>query len=246
MKRGRTRTPRTQALVADSPLRRFDPRTKLALSLGASAAVMLPMDRLLVFLAVYTALFAWGRLLPYTARQVWRIKWVLILLFILDTWLVGLDLAAIICLRLILLAAAFTLFFMTTKSSELSLSLEKLHLPYRYAFSLSLAFQSLGLLDGEWRCILEAQQARGALPEISGVRSERLFRKVFEQVRNLVALSVPAILLTTRRAWSITEAAYARGFDSPVRRPYQQLRMAPRDWLFLIAIVVLIVGLYWS
>ncbi len=239
MNRSRNRTPHFQALVANSPLRRFDPRTKLALSLGASVAVMLPLDRLLVFLALYALLFAWGRLLPYAARQVWRIKWVLIILFVLDTWLVGLDLALVISLRLILLAGAFTLFFTTTKSTEFSLSLEKLHVPYRYAFSLSLAFQSLGLLDGEWRAILEAQRARGALPEMSGVR------KAVDQVRSLVALSVPAILLTTRRAWSITEAAYARGFNSPVRRPYQQLKMAPRDWLFLIAMIGLIVGLYW-
>ena len=46
----------------------------------------------------------------------------------------------------------------------------------------------------------------------------------------------------TRRAWSMTEAAYARGFESPHRRPYRVLRMRPADWL-LIAGVASLVGL---
>jgi energy-coupling factor transporter transmembrane protein EcfT len=41
---------------------------------------------------------------------------------------------------------------------------------------------------------------------------------------------VPAIVLTTRRAWAITEAACARGFDSPHRRPYRRLAMGWLDW----------------
>ena len=79
-----------------------------------------------------------------------------------DWLLVGLDLAVIVTLRLILLAGAFTIFFATTTPSELRLALEWFRVPYRFAFSLSLAFQSLGLLEDEWRAILEAQRARGA------------------------------------------------------------------------------------
>ena len=54
------------------------------------------------------------------------------------------------------------LFVGTTTPSELRLALEWLRVPYRYAFSVSLAFQSVGLLDDEWRAIYEAQRARGA------------------------------------------------------------------------------------
>ena len=74
---GRRRKP---ALVEASPLRRADPRTKLALSLCASLAVALPLERLAVFMGVYAALLLWARLLPEAARQVWRLKWVLIVL----------------------------------------------------------------------------------------------------------------------------------------------------------------------
>jgi energy-coupling factor transport system permease protein len=231
---------RSLVLREDSPLRRVDPRTKLALSLCASLAVMLSLEKLAIFMGLYVLLLLWARLLPEAARQVWRLKWVLIVLFVVDWLFVSLDLAVIISLRLILLAGAFTLFFATTTPAELRLALEWLRVPYRYAFSLSLAFQSVGLLDDEWRAIREAQQARGAWSQPGG------WRDLTAKVRDLVALAVPAIVLTTKRAWAMTEAAYARGFDSPHRRPYRQLALSWLDGLLLLATVtVAVILIFW-
>ncbi|OGO04246.1 MAG: hypothetical protein A2Y73_04140 [Chloroflexi bacterium RBG_13_56_8] len=218
---------RNLALVEDSPLRRVDPRAKLALSLCASLAVMLSLEKLAAFMGIYVMLLLWARLFPEAARQVWRLKWVLIVLFAVDWIFVSLDLAVVITLRLILLAGVFALFFSTTTPAELRLALEWLHVSYRYAFSLSLAFQSVGLLDDEWRAIREAQRARGAWSLPTG------WRDLVARVRDLVALSVPAVVMTTKRAWSMTEAAYARGFDSPRRQPFRHLAMSRLDWLLL-------------
>ncbi len=233
---------RQLALVEGSPLRRADPRTKLALSLCASLAVMLSLERLALFMLVYVGLLLWSRLMPVAVRQVWRLKWVLIGLFLVDWLVVGLDLAAIVTLRLILLTGAFALFVGTTTPGELRLALEWLRVPHRYAFSVSLAFQSIDLLDAEWRAVREAQRARGAWSlEWTG------WRNLIPQVRNLVSLTVPVIVLTTKRAWGMTEAAYARGFDSPRRRPYYQLAMGRLDWLLLMAAVVVSFGfLLWK
>lgn len=228
---------RSLALVENSPLRRADPRAKLALSLCASLAVMLSLEKLAAFMILYVALLLWARLLPEAARQVWRLKWVLLVLFVVDWLVVSRELAVIITLRLILLAGAFALFFATTTPGELRLALEWMRVPYRYAFSLSIAFQSVGLLDDEWRAIREAQQARGAWVPPTGWRS------LLSKVGDLVALAVPAIVMTTKRAWAMTEAAYARGFDSPRRRPYRQLRMGRLDWILLIGTVAVAVAL---
>jgi energy-coupling factor transport system permease protein len=215
-------------LVEDSPLRRADPRSKLALSLCASLAVMLSLEKLAAFLVLYALLLLWARLLPAAAQQVWRLKWVLLILFVVDWVFVGPDLAVVITLRLILLAGAFALFFATTTPNELRLALEWMRVPYRYAFGLSVAFQSVGLLDDEWRAILEAQQARGAwTPPASN------WRAFIRRFGDLVALAVPAVVLTTKRAWAMTEAAYARGFDSPHRKPYRQLRWSWLDGALL-------------
>ncbi len=230
MKLGSSRRRRSAVLAEDSPLRRADPRTKLALSLCASLAVMLPLGRLAFFMAFYVALLLWSRLLSHAASQVWRLKWVLLVLFVVDWLLVDLYLAAMVTLRIVLLTGAFSVFVRTTTPSEFRLALEWMKVPYRYAFSVSLAFQSVEILEDEWRAIREAQRARGAW-----AFEWRGWRRLIHQVRELVSLTIPAIVLATKRAWGLTEAAYARGFDSPHRRPYRRLRMAQFDWLLLTA-----------
>jgi energy-coupling factor transport system permease protein len=224
-------------LVEASPLRRADPRAKLALSACASLAVMLPLERLAVVMALYVLLLLWARLLPTAGRQVWRLKWLLIALLALDWLFVGLDLAIVVSLRVVLLAGVFTLFVSTTTPDELRLALERLRVPYRYAFSLSLAFQSVNLLSEEWAAIHEAQSSRGALARETGLRG------VVLQLRDWVAMTVPAIVLTARRAWAMTEAACARGFDSPRRNVYRQLAMRPWDWALAGLPAALIVAL---
>jgi energy-coupling factor transporter transmembrane protein EcfT len=224
-------------LIEASPLRRADPRAKLALSACASLAVMLPLERLAVVMALYVLLLLWARLLPTAGRQVWRLKWLLVALFALDWLFVGLDLAIVVSLRVVLLAGVFTLFVSTTTPDELRLALERLRVPYRYAFSLSLAFQSVNLLSEEWAAIHEAQSSRGAFERESGLRG------IVLQLRDWVALTVPAIVLTTRRAWAMTEAACARGFDSPHRSTYRQLAMRTWDWALVSLPVAIVVAL---
>ena len=230
---------RQLALVEDSPLRHADPRTKLFLSLAVSLVVMTSIERLLIFIGVYVFFLLWARLLIPTAQHIWRLKWVLTLLFFFDWWIISLDHAILICLRLILLTGVFALFFSTTNTRELGLALEKLRVPYRYAFSLSLAFQSLGLLDDEWRAIREAQSSRGALPNFSS------FWKFVTNVGDLISLTVPAIVLTTKRAWAITEASYARGFDSPHRVSYHSLAFTRLDFLLMTGTMIWLILLFW-
>lgn len=229
----------TQRLVTESPLRWADPRVRLALVMSLSLAIMLPIERLTLFLLFYAGLLLWARLARPVAAQVWRLKWALLFLFVVDWLVVDLELAIMVTLRVLLLANSFVFLVYTTTPGELRLALEWLRLPTRYAFSLSLAFQSLNLLAGEWRQIREAQQARGAWQpfEWSG------WRKLPAQVRELVALTVPAIVLTTKRAWSMTEAAHARGFDAPHRCSFYQLQMGWWDW-FLLAVVTAVLATF--
>lgn len=216
-------------LVTDSPLCHFDPRVRLILPLSASLLVMVPVAKLLLFFIVYALLFWWSRLAPIALRQLWRLKWWLLIIFVLDWLIVDLNLAVQVTLRVILLASAFIFMVYTTTPGELRLVLAWMRMPYRYAFSLSLAFQSVYLFTDEWQMIQEAQQARGAWQPWQW----RGWHALIPQIRQLVTLVVPAIVLTTKRAWTMTEAAHARGFDSPHRRPYHTLTMQPHDWLFL-------------
>jgi energy-coupling factor transporter ATP-binding protein EcfA2 len=187
--------------------------------------------------ALYALLLLWARLLPAAARQVWRLKWLLLMLFLIDWLVIDLELTVIITLRLVLLAGSFARFFATTTPVDLCLALEWMRVPYRYAFSVGLEFQSLDLLEGEWNAIHEAQAVRGAWT------GDRRWQRVVMRVRNSVALVVPAVVLTTKRAWAITEAAHARGFDSPRRRPFRRLRMTRFDWGLLASAGLACTGL---
>jgi energy-coupling factor transport system permease protein len=226
-------------LVENSPLRKLDPRTKLLMSGAVSFAVMLPLERLALFIAGYSLFLLWARLLVPAARQVWRMKWILVFLFLLDWWLIGLSHALTICSRLALLAGVFTLFFSTTNTRELGLALESLGVPYRYAFSLSLAFQSLGYFDDEWRAIREAQLSRGVFKDPTSLA------RIFRQAGDWVALTIPAIVLTTRRAWANTEAAYSRGFDSPKRKSYYSLKFGWADVFYILFTMAVLIALFW-
>ena len=87
----------------------------------------------------------------------------------------------------------------------------------------------------------EAQRARG----VWSLRQAG-WRRSLAQVGNLVALTVPAIVLTARRAWGMTEAAYARGFGAPHRRSFRQLAMTVLDWgLVSGATAVVAILIYW-
>ena len=228
-RRGKGEHKRLIRLVHESPLRRVDPRVKLLLGILVALAVMLPLERLIIFWMVFVALMFPARLAREMFYQVRRIAWIIVILFFLDWLTIDLNFAFLITFRFMLVVSAFVIFFATTRPEEFRLAMERLGVPYRYAFSLSLAFLSVSIVDEEWRAIREAQRSRGAWVEGSG------WSRIGERVRALVALGVPAVVLTVKRAWSLTEAAHTRGFDSPHRRPYRELAMTSIDWGLLLS-----------
>jgi energy-coupling factor transporter transmembrane protein EcfT len=226
-------------IAAASFLRRVDPRTKIALSLAASAAVALPLTPLAFFGTCFAGFLAAAGLAPLALAQLWRGRLWFAVLFLLDCAFVGLDFAALISLRLALLTSAFVLVFATTTPDELRAAGERFGLPPRLAFAFAAAFHSLALVEREWHGILEAQQARGIGKENSDTPRWRLRR---EDLRSVAALVVPAIVLAAQRAWSISEAAAARGFESPLHRPYGALRLRALDHVLLATTAVVLGG----
>lgn len=229
---------RAASLARHSFLRRADPRTKLALSVAASLAVMLSLPRLVVFLACYVALINAAGLMRPVIIHLRRLSLFLSLLFAFDWLFIGLGFAVLITLRLWLLVTAFTLLFATTTPEEVRQALERLGVPQRLAFAFATAYRSLDLVETEWLGILEAQRARGIVGQKSADRGWR------QRLTIAVSLIVPAIVLITQRAWSMTEAAAARGFESPLRVPCHGLRLGRLDHLLLAGTAGLFLGLY--
>jgi energy-coupling factor transporter transmembrane protein EcfT len=238
---GNMRRRRPLPLAEHSFLRGADPRTKLTLSLAASVAVMLPLARLAAFFACYLLLVAAAGLVPHALAQLRRLTLLLVVLFALDWLFIGLGFAALITLRLALLSTAFSLFFATTTPDELRGALEQMRVPSRLAFTFATAYRSLALVEDEWRGIIEAQRARGIFREPGSGGSWRAWRQHLASAASLV---VPAVVLTTQRAWSLAEAAAVRGLESPLRRPCRTLRLARLDYLLLAGAVGLLAILF--
>ena len=239
-RRGRGEHKRLIRMIPESPLRHVDPRVKLLLCLLVALSVMLPLERLVIFWLLFILGMVAARLGGEMLYQIRRIAFILIVLFILDWIAVGPAFALLITLRFTLVVSAFTIFFATTSPEEFRLALERLGFPYAYAFSLSLAFLSVSMMVEEWHNILEAQRSRGAWQEIQGLR------RIGDQLNSLVALGVPAIVLTVKRAWTFTEAAYTRGFDSPHRRPYREFVMHRIDWALALGALIAMVLLFFN
>jgi energy-coupling factor transport system permease protein len=173
------------------------------------------------------------------ARRLWRVTPFLIVLFIVDAVFLGTRFAVLITLRLILLLAAFSLLLATTTADELRAGLERLGVPRRFAFTFATAFRSVAFFEDEWRGIVEAQKARGLFDgPLDGPRGGWRAR-----LAAAVPLAVPAIVLATKRAWAVHEAAAARGFDHPGARAGQELRLRTLDYGLLAATTALLLGL---
>jgi len=229
-----------QPVAARSFLRTVDPRTKLVLTLLASAALMLPLPSLAIFVSLYGLALLLAGIGPHAARSIVRIRWLLVLLFVVDWMFVGVELAVVVTLRLALLVSASQIVLATTRPSELRRALEQLGMPERVAFSLGVAQRSLDELQSDLRRIVEAQRARGidfsVAEESMGARLRRWYR-------HSLGLMVPAIVVSTQRAWAAHEAAAVRGFGRPRIEDTTNTNLSMRDYVLMLISVVVLGGL---
>jgi energy-coupling factor transporter transmembrane protein EcfT len=129
---------------------------------------------------------------------------------------------------MVLLVTSFQLLVATTTADELRRGLESLGLPEAVSLARATAHRSVSLFEQEWRCIREAQMARGVFARARArARARRGWLRWRDDAHDAVALIVPAIVLATRRAWSLHEAATVRGIGAPRRAGPQRPRLQP-------------------
>lgn len=154
----------------------------------------------------------------------------------------GLELAALLALRILLLVAAAGLLTATTAPLALADGLEdllsplkKLRFPaHEVAMMTSIALRFVPTLGEEARRITTAQAARGADFSEGG-----LLRRARAMLPVLVPLTVGAF----RRADELAEAMESRGYrGGEGRTRYRELRFGPRDLLAPIVAVLVLAG----
>lgn len=141
------------------------------------------------------------------------------------------------------------LFIATTRPPEFASSLNRVGVPFRVAYAVSLALRYIPDVQRDFRTISQAQQARG-LDTSSRAR-------MTTRVRNLISVLMPLLLGALDRIETISAAMELRGFGRGRRRTwYGAQPMRGRDLvviaagLALIAVAIMLVigdgGRYWN
>jgi energy-coupling factor transport system permease protein len=213
----------------DTVVHRLDPRTKLYLAIilfivsflfNEVVVLSLIFFSLLLILAVARSLGQWFKTLKALS---FILLFIVLVNSIVATFTYPLGYAITMVVRLLDIMACFSIFFLTVHPDDFAQALIQLHIPFDFAFTLSMATRYVPTLAQEAQMIIDAQMARGL---------ELQKGNVVKQMRNYIPILIPLIVSSIRRAMSIAESLESRAFGSTKKRTYLHvLRMAKKDWL---------------
>lgn len=142
-----------------------------------------------------------------------------------------------ITLKYFAVIPAALLFIVTTHPSEFAASLNKIGIPYKIAFSVSLALRYIPDIQRDFRIIAQAQQARG----IDMSRNEKFLKRI----KNATAIVFPLILSSLDRIDTISNAMELRAFGKKKKRTwYSEKPFQMQDFLTIgIGCIILVLCL---
>ncbi len=196
----------------------------LTLALGAYAGVL---NRLLSLLKLLVPL----ALIMLVLQLAFVRQGNTLFAFVTDT---GLLTGSKACLRLLGVALPLILMLMVTKLTDLANAcVEKLHVPYRYAFTFTTALRFVPVFSQEMNAIMEAQTARGV---------EYDTKNPFKKLKLMLPLCIPLLISSVGKTDSAALAAEQRGFYLRNRASsYKRYPFAARDVVILACCVALVV-----
>ncbi len=202
-----------------SLIHRLNPVTKLLLTVAVCAAAFIT-DSLIFLLALLGLDLAIGFIAGVPKKTVGILKGLLKIaafLFLLQAlltrrgepvfWIVtdqGLLTAGKVVLRLMVVCMPLALVLAVTRISDLANALvQVLHMPYKYAFTLTTAIRFIPQFLSEMSGIMEAQTARGV---------EFDSAKGLKKLGMMLPLCAPLLISSVRRSEQTAVAAEVRGF----------------------------------
>jgi energy-coupling factor transport system permease protein len=145
--------------------------------------------------------------------------------------------ALFLVLRLLNIVLASALFVFTTDPTLFVVALTRLHISYRYAFTLILALRLVPLFDEEMSHVRAAQSTRGISVD------HGVLRGFFTRIRHTF---LPMIFSALSRIDTLTLAMDGRGFGYARRRTYaRRPHFAAKDWFITISSLLLTGFLLW-
>jgi energy-coupling factor transport system permease protein len=254
-----TTIPIGQYIAGTSFMHRVDPRAKLLFISFYIVCLFLantPLSFLVVAVICMFGVILSRIQIRYILRGLKPILWLILLTVIIQvltnkegallfSWRFieihekGLQEAALVSIRIILLMVSASLLTLTTSPIRLTDGLESLFSPFRrvgfpaheLALMMSISLRFIPTLLEETDKIAKAQMSRGAVFS-SG--------SIMKRINNILPLIVPLFVQSFRRAEDLALAMEARGYRGGVgRTKYRQLQFGWRDTMLLITAVIL-------
>ena len=219
-------------------LNRLDPRTRLALGLTAMAAVFVARkpETLVVesiFLLAALPLLGMGKEWAHSFRYFWPM---LGLVFIIAFFSFDLQAALLLATRLFNLLTVSFVFFRTVTPEEMGATLNKLGVPYSFAFILTTAMRYVPLIRLKIRHIIDAQSSRGID-----------LRPRLRNVANFMALLMPLLAQSFVLSDELAVAMESRGFGRKGRSSRRQYGLTFLDYSLMVgALLLLVLFAFWE
>ncbi len=257
-----TRQPILGYIERDSLIHSLTGTTKLVMMLVASLATMIGFDTRLLIAMLIISIAVWI-ISKISLKDLAVIMWIIVIFMILNNVLIFLfaptygveiyqsrhDLIHLIgpytvtaeqlfyqlnvTLKYFAVLPIALLFIVTTSPSEFASSLNRIGVPYRISYAVSLALRYIPDVQREFRDISCAQQARGA--DIS--------RRVplWTRIRNVTQVLIPLLLSSMQRIETISTAMELRGFGRGSKRSWYRARpLRSADWIAISLSLVLL------
>jgi energy-coupling factor transport system permease protein len=155
--------------------------------------------------------------------------------FIYDlTLLINVETSLAMATRFIVLAASFSVFFLTTSPDHLGLAFEQSRMPYEFAFAFTTAVRFVPVLAEEAQTIMDAQKARGLELEKGNI---------LKRIRNYIPILIPLIVSAIRRSMELAEAMESRAWGAVKKRTnLYTLKLHKGDYILAsLTILILII-----
>ncbi|MCK4848517.1 MAG: energy-coupling factor transporter transmembrane protein EcfT [Candidatus Heimdallarchaeota archaeon] len=215
----------------------IDPRVSL-ISLGALFLLLIISNSLLFLFCIvllFSLLVAWIS----SVRRFIRISSILliptVMIIGLNWFFVSKEGSYLILtsLRFWSLSWVFNWYLIQTTPDDLAQALWSLHVPYKVAWQISLAYRYLPMFQNESQRIYQSQIARG-IPIDQSYKQKLLF---------LPSLTIPLLVMTQEKAMLFGEALYARNWSAQTAKTViHPLHLTVRDWGILFLLICLILA----
>src|SRR2546426_5533096 len=142
----------------------------------------------------------------------------------------GVDYGVSMAVRMICLVSPFPVLLTTTQPRDIAISLvERLRVPYDYAFMFTTALRFMPIILSEVRTISEAQRSRAYATE--GWNPIR-------KIRAMAPIALPIVFIAIQKADRLGLCMELRGYGSRHRSSVLTLRLRVIDWATLSALTI--------